>query len=64
MPSNDGANAAKAQSLFIRKYGKKELLKVQTILHEKYDFQKVQEILGQDYIKALKILEDNGKGLA
>ena len=62
--SNDGANAAKAQSLYIRKYGKKEFLKVQTILHEKYDFQKVQEILGQDYKKALRILEENGKGLA
>ena len=64
VPSNDGANAAKAQSLYIRKYGKKEFLKVQTILHEKYDFQKVQEILGQDYKKALRILEENGKGLA
>ena len=57
--SNDGANAAKAQSLYIRKYGKKEFLKVQTRLHEKYDFQKVQEILGQDYKEALKILEDH-----
>ena len=59
MPSNDGANAAKAQSLYIRKYGKKEFLKVQTRLHEKYDFQKTQEILGQDYQKAFEILEKN-----
>ena len=57
-PSNDGANAAKAQSLFIKKYGKKVFLKVQTGLHERYDFQKVQEILGQDYKEGLKILED------
>ena len=63
-PSNDGANAAKAQSLYIRNYGKKEFLKVQTRLHEKYDFQKVQEILGQDYKEALRILEENAKGLA
>ncbi len=58
-PSNDGANAAKAQSLYVRKYGKKEFLKVQTRLHEKYDFQKVQEILGQDYKEAIRILEEN-----
>jgi hypothetical protein len=57
--SNDGANAAKAQSLYIRKYGKKEFLKVQARLHEKYDFQKVQEILGQEYKEAFYILEEN-----
>ena len=57
--SNDGANAAKAQSLYIRKYGKKEFLKVQARLHEKFDFQKAQEILGQDYKEALRILEEN-----
>ncbi|MBO6165697.1 MAG: DUF3795 domain-containing protein [Eubacterium sp.] len=58
--SNDGANAAKAQSLYIRKYGKKEFLKIQARLHEKYEFEKVQEILGQDYKEALQILEDEG----
>ena len=58
-PSNDGANPAKAQSLYIRKYGKKEFLKVQIRLHEKYDFRKVQEVLGQDYKEALRILEEN-----
>nr|MCR5735281.1 DUF3795 domain-containing protein [Lachnospiraceae bacterium] len=57
--SNDGANAAKAQSLYIKKYGKKEFLKVQTRLHEKYEFEKVQEIIGQDYKEALRILEEN-----
>ena len=59
VPSNDGASAARAQSLYIRKYGKKEFLKVQTRLHEKYEFEKVQEIIGQDYKEALRILEEN-----
>ena len=59
VPTNDGANAAKAQSLYIRKYGKKAFLKIQTKLHEKYEFQKVQEILGQDYKEALRMLEEN-----
>ena len=59
IPSNDGANAAKAQALYIRKYGKKAFLKVQDRLHEKYEFQKTQEILGQDYTEGLRILEEN-----
>ena len=59
VPSNDGANAAKAQSLYIKKYGKKEFLDVQTRLHRKYEFEKTQEILGQDYKDGLRILEEN-----
>ena len=59
IPSNDGANAAKAQALYIRKYGKKEFLKVLDRLHGKYDFSKAQEILGQDYREGLRILEEN-----
>ncbi len=59
IPSNDGANAAKAQALYIRKYGKKEFLKVHDRLHRKYDFSKTQEILGQDYAQGFKILEEN-----
>lgn len=58
VPSNDGANAARAQCLYIRKHGKKEFLKVQTRLHEKYEFEKVQEVIGQDYKKALRMLEE------
>ncbi len=58
-PSNDGANAAKAQAMYIRKYGKKEFLKVQDRLHTKYDFAKTQEILGQDYREGFRILEEN-----
>ncbi len=59
IPSNDGANAAKAQALYIRKYGKKEFLKVHDRLHQKYDFAKAQEILGQDFPEGLRILEEN-----
>ncbi len=56
-PGNDGANAAKAQAMFIRKYGKKALLKTHDKLHERYDFAKTQEILGQDMHEGLRILE-------
>ena len=58
VPSNDGANAAKAQALYIRKHGKKDFLRALDRLHEKYDFQKTQEILGQDYKEGLQILEE------
>lgn len=56
---NDGAVAAKAQALYIRKHGKKEFLKVHDRLHGRYDFSKTQEILGQDIFEGLKILEEN-----
>lgn len=59
VPENDGANAAKAQALYIRQYGKKEFLKVHDRLHEKYEFSKTQEILGQDMYEGLKFLEKN-----
>lgn len=55
---NDGANAAKAQAMFIHKYGKKAFLKVHDKLHEKYEFAKTQEILGQNMHEGLKLLED------
>lgn len=57
IPENDGANAAKAQAVFIRKYGKKAFLKVHNKLHEEHDFSKTQEILGQDMWKGFEILE-------
>ena len=57
IPENDGANAAKAQALFIGKYGKKAFLKVHDKLHEKYVFSKTQEILGQDMHEGLALLE-------
>lgn len=56
-PENDGANAAKAQAMFVRKYGKKVFLNVHDKLHESYDFAGTQEILGQDMYKGLEILE-------
>ena len=55
---NDG-NAVKALGLFIRKYGKKELGSVMDRLHQKYDFRKIQEIIGYDIYEGLKILEEN-----
>lgn len=55
---NDGANACKAQALFIKKYGTEEFLAVQDKLHKKYEFKKIQEILDDDVTKALKILID------
>jgi hypothetical protein len=45
--------------MYIRKHGKKEFLKVHDRLHQKYDFSKTQEILGQDYREGLRILEEN-----
>ena len=57
-PENDGANAAKAQAMFIRKYGKKAFLSVHEKLHETYDFAKTQEILGQDMWEGLALLEE------
>ena len=52
-------NAVKAMSLFIRKHGKKKLAAVLDKLHEQYDFQKIQEVLGCDLDEGLKILEKN-----
>jgi len=43
--------------MFIRKYGKKAFLEVHDKLHERFDFTKTQEILGQDIHEGLKILE-------
>lgn len=57
-PENDGANAAKAQAMFIKKYRKKAFLSVHDKLHEKYDFAKTQEILGQDMYEGLALLEE------
>lgn len=54
---NDGANACKAQAMFIKKYGKELFFKVHDRLHEKFDFAKTQEILGQDLQEGFEILE-------
>lgn len=57
-PSNDGANACKAQAMFIKKYGKERFLKAHDKLHEAYDFKKTQEILGTSVEEGLRILEE------
>ena len=56
----DDVNAVKAMALFIHKYGKKELLKTLDRLHREHDFEKIQDILGNDLEKALEILEGAG----
>lgn len=53
----DGAKAAKAQAMFIAKYGKKAFLQLHDLLHQKYEFAKTQEILGQDLKKSFEFLE-------
>ena len=58
---NDG-NAIKALALFIRKYGKKELAAAMDRLHQRYDFRKIQEIIGYDTDEGLRILEENREG--
>ena len=57
-PSNDGANACKAQAMFIQKYGKEKFFQVHDRLHEIYDFKKTQEILGTSLEEGLRILEE------
>lgn len=56
-PENEGACAAKTQALYISKHGKKEFLKAHDRIHQKYDFSKTQELLGQDVMEGLKLLE-------
>lgn len=46
--TNNGAGAAKASAMFIRKYGKKEFVGTLNKMHQKYDFAKMQEILGNN----------------
>ena len=56
------SRAAKAQTLFIRKYGKEKLLHDHEKLNEVYDFKKAQELLGTDVKTGLKILENENDG--
>lgn len=51
-------NAIRAMALFIKKYGKKELLRVMDKLHSKKKFEKIQEVLGSEIDEGLKILEE------
>jgi len=57
-PENNGAIEAKVQAMFIRKYGKEAFIEVEDKLHERFDFYKMQEILGQGIHEGLKILEN------
>lgn len=59
----DDVNAVKASALFIRKYGKKELLKTMDRLHKERDFEKIQEVLGNDLEEGLAILEKTRRGM-
>ena len=58
-PDNDGAAASKAQALFIKRHGKGDFLKAHDTLHQKYSFEKAQEILGQNVEEGLRILEES-----
>ncbi len=58
--NGDDGNAVRAMGLFIRKHGKKELCAVLDQLHQQYDFQKIQEIIGYDTEEGLRILEAGG----
>ena len=51
-------NAIRAMALFIQKHGKKDLLKVMNTMHSKKKFEKIQEVLGEEIDKGLKILEE------
>lgn len=55
---NAGANACKAQAIFVKRHGKEQLLMVHDKLHEIYDFQKMQELLGKSPEGGLEILEE------
>lgn len=51
--------SAKAQAMFIKKYGKQEHQKVLDNLSKKFDAKRIQEMLGFDIDEALDILEEN-----
>ncbi len=51
-------NAIRAMALFIKKHGKKELMRVLDTLHSKKKFEKIQEVLGGEIDEGVKILEE------
>ena len=53
--NGSGGRAAKAQALFIRKYGRDTFLHAHDKLNEAYDFKKAQELLETDVEIGLKI---------
>ena len=52
-------SAIKAMAMYIGRHGKKELSGVMDRLHRRFDFEKIQEILGDDPDNGLRILEEN-----
>ena len=62
--SGKDANAVKAMALYIGRHGKTALLGAMDRLHERFDFQKIQQILGDDLADGLRILESAGPGEA
>ena len=57
--SGKDVNAIKALALYIRKHGKKALAGALDRLHRQYDFQKIQEVLGDGLEEGLRILEES-----
>lgn len=57
-PENSGSKDAKTQALFIKKYGRKNYLKIHDVLCSKYDFETISEMFGKDVDEGLKILEE------
>ena len=56
--NGNDTNAVKAMAMFIHRHGKQELAAVLDNLHKKYDFQKIQEILGDNLDEGIKTLEE------
>ena len=57
-PGNDGADACKAQAIFISRHGKESFLEVHDMLHKDYpDFKKTQEIMGHSVQEGLALME-------
>ena len=54
---DEETNAVRVLGLFIKKYGKKEFIKVMDFMRKSKKFQKVQDVIGCDIDEGLKIME-------
>lgn len=54
----NGANAAKAEAVFIKTHGMEKYVTALDNLHKTYSFDKIQEMLSNDISLVLKILEE------
>ena len=54
VPSNDGANVAKAQALYLRKHGKKEFLRFMTDFIRNMIFQKHKKFWDRMFWKGIE----------